>query len=221
MSHEFRTPLNAIAGYAELLRMGLRGPVTDEQMQDLDRIAQSERTLLSLINDILNYARLEGGHVQYTTRDLRVQTVIAELEALVLPQLHAKQLHYEFAKCDPDLVVHADAEKVRQILLNLLSNAIKFTDTGTVTLRVSRSQGDSVAFAVEDTGVGIPADKLQAIFEPFVQLDRSLTSAHEGSGLGLAISRDLARGMHGDLTAESAPGRGSTFILTLPRRAQP
>jgi PAS domain S-box-containing protein len=221
MSHEFRTPLNAIAGYAELLRMGLRGPVTSEQVQDLDRIAQSERTLLSLINDILNYARLEGGHVQYATRDLRVQTVIAELEALVLPQLHAKRLHFEFAKCDPELIVHADAEKVRQILLNLLSNAIKFTDAGgSIGVECEESE-NHVRILVRDTGVGIPGDKLQAIFEPFVQLDRSLTSAHEGSGLGLAISRDLARGMRGDLTAESAPGRGSTFILTLPRRAQP
>jgi signal transduction histidine kinase len=217
MSHEFRTPLNAIAGYAELLRLGLRGPVTPEQVDDLDRITRSELTLLGLINDILNYARLEAGHVRYATDRVRVRELLTDLEGLVLPQLRAKRLRLDVGTCDPDLAVHADTDKVRQILVNLLSNAIKFTPAdGSIAIECEAHE-TSVRIFVSDTGVGIPAEKLHAIFEPFVQLDRNLTSVQEGSGLGLAISRDLARGMGGDLSAESTPGTGSTFVLTLGR----
>ena len=217
MSHELRTPLNAIAGYAELLRMGLRGAVTAEQIEDLDRITRNERTLLGLINDILNYARLEAGQVLYATERVRVRDVISDLEALVLPQLQAKRLHFGVGACDPDLAVQADTDKVRQILVNLLSNAIKFTPAdGSIAIECQAHEA-SVRILVRDTGLGIPAEKLNAIFEPFVQLDRNLTSVQEGAGLGLAISRDLARGMGGELSAVSTHGRGSTFILSLRR----
>ena len=217
MSHELRTPLNAIAGYAELLSMGLRGPVTPEQLEDLERIARSERTLLSLINDILNYARLEAGQVEYAREHVPVHTLVDDLETLVSPQLRAKRLRFNFGGCEPDLAVEADPDKVRQILVNLLSNAIKFTPgEGSVKIECE-ADPRSVRVLVRDTGTGIPREKLQAIFEPFVQLDRSLTNVQEGSGLGLAISRDLARAMGGDLCAESAPGLGSTLVLTLPR----
>jgi PAS domain S-box-containing protein len=217
MSHELRTPLNAIAGYAELLSMGLRGPVTSEQLVDLDRITRSERTLLSLINDILNYARLEAGEVRYASARVAVRELIADLEALVSPQLRAKQLRFDFDGCEAELSVQADPDKVRQILVNLLSNAIKFTPAdGSIEVRCE-AEAAGVQILVRDTGPGIPTEKLQAIFEPFVQLDRSLTNVQEGSGLGLAISRDLARAMGGNLCAESAPGRGSTFVLTLER----
>jgi PAS domain S-box-containing protein len=217
MSHELRTPLNAIAGYTDLLRMGVRGPVTTEQLEDLDRIMRSERTLLSLINDILNFARLEAGQVQYVAEPVTVRALIGDLEALVSPQLGAKQLHFSVGECDEGLTAMADADKVRQILVNLLSNAIKFTPAnGSVSIECSAEEG-IVQIRVHDTGTGIPPEKLQAIFEPFVQLDRSLTNVREGSGLGLAISRDLARGMGGDLCIASTVGQGSTFILTLPR----
>jgi PAS domain S-box-containing protein len=217
MSHELRTPLNAIAGYAELLKMGLRGPVTAEQVEDLSRITRSERTLLSLINDILNFARLEGGHVEYTQEPVRVHELITDLEAMIAPQLRGKELRFEFGGCDSGLAVLADRDKVRQILLNLVSNAIKFTARGGSIDVTCEATATTVAVRVRDTGMGIPPEKLHAVFEPFVQLDRSLTSAQEGSGLGLAISRDLARAMRGDLTAESTVGSGSTFVLTLPR----
>jgi signal transduction histidine kinase len=217
MSHELRTPLNAIAGYTELLRMGLRGPVTPEQAEDLSRITRSERTLLSLINDVLNYARLDAGHVSYATERVAIPELVADLEAMISPQLSAKRLEFSFAGCDADLTVRADGDKLRQILLNLLSNAIKFTRAGG-SIEISCERGPAVVeIRVRDTGVGIPAEKLQAIFEPFVQLDRSLTSTQEGAGLGLAISRDLARGMGGDLQVRSAVGSGSTFVVTLPR----
>ena len=217
MSHELRTPLNAIAGYADLLRMGLRGPVTDEQLADLERITRSERTLLSLVNDVLNYARMEAGHVHYADERVVVGSLLADIEALVSPQLRAKNLRFALGTCDHDLAVRADADKVRQILVNLISNAVKFTEPGGSIEITCESDARHVTIRVRDTGVGIPPDKLQLIFEPFVQLDRSLTSTKEGSGLGLAISRDLARAMGGDLGVESSVGFGSSFVLTMGR----
>jgi PAS domain S-box-containing protein len=218
MSHELRTPLNAIAGYAELLRMGLRGPVTAEQLEDLQRITRSERALLALINDILNYARLEAGQVHYAKERVQIRALMADLEAIVSPQVQAKSLHFNFGACDGELAVEADTDKVRQILVNLLSNAIKFTPSAGSVEVECQADDSFVRIVVRDTGVGIPSEKLQEVFEPFVQLDRSLTNTGEGSGLGLAISRDLARAMEGDLTAESTLGCGSTFVLTLKRR---
>jgi PAS domain S-box-containing protein len=218
MSHELRTPLNAIAGYTELLRMGLRGPVTREQVIDLDRIDRSQRALLSVINDILNFARLDAGQVQFAVEDVDVPALIADVEALVLPQLHDKHLTLLRPAARSPIIARADREKARQVLLNLLSNAIKFTDPGgTISIEAS-ADGPAARIDVVDTGHGIASDQLKSIFEPFVQLDRTLASTKEGSGLGLAISRDLARGMGGDLTVESTPGTGSRFTLTLPRR---
>jgi signal transduction histidine kinase/PAS domain-containing protein len=217
MSHELRTPLNAIAGYAELMRMGIRGPITPEQQADLDRIKRSQRNLLSLINDVLNYAKLEAGHIDFDTRDVPVHDFLTDIEALVTPQLQGKGLRYAYDECDHGIAVKADAEKMRQIVLNLLSNAIKFTPTGGTVSIECNADDEKMRITVRDTGVGIPPDKITAIFEPFIQLDRKLTSAHEGTGLGLAISRDLALAMAGDLTAESTPGEGSAFTLELPR----
>ena len=216
MSHELRTPLNAIAGYAELLRMGLRGPVTPEQLEDLNRITRSERALLSLINDILNFARLEAAQVRFASERVPLRPLLNDIEALVAPQLRAKKLTFRVGDCDEALAAQADSDKVRQVILNLVSNAVKFTPAaGSIALDCMADNG-MVRVFVRDTGVGIPTEKLQAVFEPFVQLDRSLTNVGEGSGLGLSISRDLARGMGGDLVAESAVGVGSTFVLSLP-----
>ena len=218
MSHELRTPLNAIGGYAELLLMGLRGPLTPDQRADLERIQRSQRNLLSLINDILNYAKLDAGRVEFSMAQTQLHPLLLELEPLVTPQLRARKLSYEYSGCDPALEAWADAEKVRQILLNLLSNAIKFTEAGGRISIDCEQSATEARVVVRDTGLGIPDDKLSSIFEPFVQLERKLTSSHhEGTGLGLAISRDLARGMGGDLSVESAVGEGSQFILTLRR----
>jgi signal transduction histidine kinase len=217
MSHELRTPLNAIGGYAELLEMGVHGPVTAQQAEDLRRIQKNQRHLLGLINDILNYARLEAGRVELDLADVRVDEFLTGVDALVAPQLRAKGLAFDVRARNPDLVLHTDPEKLRQVVLNLLSNAAKFTPAGGRVTLESEALTDVVAIRVRDTGRGIPADQLERIFEPFVQVDRSLTREHDGTGLGLAISRDLARGMGGDLTAESAAGTGSVFTLTLPR----
>ena len=216
MSHELRTPLNAIGGYAELMEMGLRGPITPEQRTDLARIQASQRHLLGLINQVLNYTRIETGTVQYDLTGVPVSEALASAEALVIPQVRARGLRYVLGGCDPALRVRADADKLQQILLNLLSNAIKFTDPGGEVRVECGADADMVEIFVTDTGVGIPSDKLTSVFEPFVQVDQRLTRANEGVGLGLAISRDLARGMGGDLRAESEIGVGSRFVLRLP-----
>jgi signal transduction histidine kinase len=217
MSHELRTPLNAISGYAELLSLGLRGPTTPEQQEDLGRIMRSQRHLLSVINDILNFARLEAGHVEYRVTNVSVAEIVGDLESLIKPQLTAKQLTFECQQVSRDIVACSDAEKVRQVLLNLLANAVKFTTPGGRICIETGQDATRVFIRVLDTGIGIPADRRGAIFEPFVQLHRTLAQPAEGTGLGLAISRDLARGMGGELTVESESGRGSTFTLTLAR----
>jgi PAS domain S-box-containing protein len=216
MSHELRTPLNAIAGYSELMEMGLHGPLTPEQTEDLRRIKRSQRHLLSLINDVLNFAKLEAAHVSYDIKPVRIRDAVLALETLIAPQVAAKQLHYETMEIDPNVFAHGDAEKIQQILLNLLSNAVKFTDAGGRIAVGADRVGNVVCIEVSDTGCGIPADKKESVFEPFVQLERTLSSPHQGTGLGLAISRDLARGMGGELTLESTPGSGSRFQLRLP-----
>jgi signal transduction histidine kinase len=217
MSHELRTPLNAIGGYAQLLEMGVRGPVTPSQREDLERIERSQRHLLSLINDVLNFAKLEAGRVHFAIAHVPIKEILLGVEALVLPQLHAKGLRYVDAGECGGIVVLADEEKARQILINLLSNAVKFTPSGGEIRVACTDDADGVRITVTDNGAGIPADRLESIFEPFVQVDRGLTSRQEGTGLGLAISRDLARHMGGQLTASSTIGEGSTFTLTLPR----
>jgi PAS domain S-box-containing protein len=217
MSHELRTPLNAIGGYSELIEMGLRGPVTPAQAEDLSKIRRSQRHLLGLINDIMNFARLEAGHVSLRLGDIVVNETLAVLDALTEPQVAAKGIRYERARCEPWLTAWADEEKTRQILINLVSNAIKFTErNGTIAISCM-ADGEIVRFKVRDTGRGIAKEKLEAIFEPFVQVNREFTR-EDGVGLGLAISRDLAHMMQGELTAESTIGVGSTFTLSLPRQ---
>ncbi|HUQ83633.1 MAG TPA: GAF domain-containing sensor histidine kinase [Gemmatimonadaceae bacterium] len=216
MSHELRTPLNAIGGYAELIEMGIRGPVTPEQCEDLRRIRVSQRHLLGLINEVLNYAKVETGAVHYDLSDVNVRDALRAAEALVAPQAHAKAIPLTVGDCPRELAVRADTEKLRQILVNLLGNAIKFsTRDGRIDLAWEAS-GEYVRIHVSDAGIGIPPHKLGAIFEPFVQVRSDLTRTADGVGLGLAISRDLARAMGGDITVESSPGTGSRFTLLLP-----
>ena len=217
MSHELRTPLNAIGGYAELIEMGVHGPVNIEQRTALERIQRSQRHLLGLINGVLNYAKIDAGVVSYKLTDVVLGELLATSEALTAPQLKAKGLTFQFDGCDPRLTARADGEKVQQIVLNLLSNAIKFTDDGgRITMMCGASSNGLVMVRVADSGRGIAPDQFDLVFQPFVQVDVTLTRTKEGTGLGLAISRDLARGMGGDLTVESDVGVGSTFTLTLP-----
>ena len=223
MSHELRTPLNAIAGYAELIELGIYGPVTDAQRTALELVQRAQRHLLGLINGVLNYAKVDAGAVQYAVEDVPLDEVLRTCEALVSPQVRARGLSCAYAGCDPALRVRADRDKVQQVVLNLLSNAVKFTEPGgrVMVAGAGDAAGGAVRVTVADTGIGIAADQLARVFAPFVQVDARLTRTREGTGLGLAISRDLARGMGGDLTAESTPGGGSTFTLTLPVRSVP
>jgi PAS domain S-box-containing protein len=217
MSHELRTPLNAIGGYAELLAMGLRGPVTDDQRGDLERIRHSQRHLLAIINDILNYSRVAAGELSYQQEAVPLRPVIETVAGLLAPQALKKQVAFRVGDCPTDVVAWSDRVKTEQILLNLASNAVKFTPAGGEVELSCRAEGHTALIEVRDTGVGIPPDKIDAIFEPFVQLGRTLTTGHEGTGLGLAISRDLARGLGGNLAVQSVPGEGSVFTVSLPR----
>jgi PAS domain S-box-containing protein len=219
MSHELRTPLNAIAGYVQLVEMGIHGPVTEAQLEALARVDRSQRHLLRLINDVLNLARIEAGRVEYAVEEVPLDGLMDAVLPMVEPQMAEKGLVLE-ARVPPGLAARADGDKVQQVLINLLSNALKFTPAGGrvfVRAEADPERGDAVRVQVRDSGIGIPPEKLAAVFEPFVQVDTGRTRRSEGSGLGLAISRDLARGMGGDLRVESTLGRGSTFTLTLPR----
>ena len=217
MSHELRTPLNAIAGYVELLEMGLRGAVNDAQRADLRRIELNQRMLLGLVNDVLNFARLETGHVTFELAIVPLHESLQRMESLVMPQLLARSLRYHYEPVDPEVTVFADREKLQQVVLNLLSNAIKYTPANGEIELSAEIAGNDVLIVVRDSGRGIPEDKLEAIFAPFVRVDTGYSRVTEGTGLGLAISRDLARSMHGDLTVASTLGVGSTFTLRLPR----
>jgi signal transduction histidine kinase len=218
MSHELRTPLNAIMGYADLLDLGIHGPVTPQQRQALERIRRSQNHLLGLINDILNYAKIEAGRVEVRREPVPVSQMLCDLQEMTEPQARERGHTVTFRAEEGDLTACADADKVRQVLLNLLANAIKFTSPGGH-IRVScGGTADSVLIRVEDNGPGIAADRLDTIFDPFVQVDRTGgRDGQHGVGLGLAISRDLALLMDGDLSVHSEPGRGSVFLLELPR----
>ena len=219
MSHELRTPLNAIIGYEQLLSGEIVQPSPAQQREYLTRIRASAAQLLHLIEDVLTVTRLEAGAIAYGEEPVRASAVVANIAPLVEPLVLEKRLLFE-TDIDPALVVRGDPERIEQILLNLLSNAVKFTESpGLVKVDAGVDPADPlfVSLRVTDTGVGIPKDKQELVFDRFVQLDCGLTRQTSGTGLGLAISRELARGMGGDLTLHSSPGRGTTFALRLRR----
>jgi signal transduction histidine kinase len=217
MSHELRTPLNSIGGYVDLLEMELRGPLTDAQKSDLGRIKRSQHHLLGIINDILNFTRLEATEVKFDIIDVPLRALIGDLDAVVSSLARAKSIAYRCVSPPANVYARSDADKLRQIMINLLSNAVKFTPEGG-RIRLSCAVAEkTVSIHVEDNGPGIPHDKQESVFEPFVQLDQGLTRTTEGTGLGLAISRGLARGMGGDVQVRSDVGVGSVFTVTIPR----
>ncbi|MEP6551611.1 MAG: HAMP domain-containing sensor histidine kinase, partial [Gemmatimonadales bacterium] len=219
MSHELRTPLNAIAGYAELLKLGIRGPVNEAQVADLERINRSQAHLLGIINDILQFAKLEAGQLEIREELFPLETALLAAEELVKPQADAKGVSLRYDRNDEAALVRGDRDRFQQIIVNLLSNALKFTpEGGSVGLR-AESLGGRVLVRITDTGIGIPVEQLERIFDPFVQVQSGPTRASDGVGLGLAISRDMARQMGGDVSAESETGKGSVFTLSLPKGA--
>lgn len=223
MSHELRTPLNAIGGHVDLLAMEIHGPINDTQREALQRVKRAQLHLLGLITDLLNFARLERGKLEYRIESLVIQEVIADIAPMIEPQVASKGLTYDVHLPESPIKVVADREKLVQIILNLMSNSVKFTPTsGRIMVDIAeRSDGTQppniVFLRVSDTGIGIPTDKLETIFDPFVQLSQGLAARRDGTGLGLSISRALARAMGGDLRARSIAGTSTTFTVTLPR----
>jgi signal transduction histidine kinase/CHASE3 domain sensor protein len=216
MSHELRTPLQAALGFAQLIRSGLYGPITTEQSEILGRVERSQTHLTRLIDDILDFARLEAGRVRMNVEEVSVAEAISQLRPLVEQQAVKKGIELSLEPPPTPLVVAADKHRLQQILVNLVGNAIKFTpESGTIRVGAA-GDGELATIHVWDTGPGIPADRLQSIFEPFVQVNDGHTRPHSGVGLGLAISRDLALAMGGELAVESVMGVGSTFSVRLP-----
>ncbi|HLM68799.1 MAG TPA: ATP-binding protein [Longimicrobium sp.] len=215
MSHELRTPINATLGYTELMEMGVAGALTAQQREYLERIRRTQQHLLGIITDLLNYSRIEAGQVEYDITPVPACEIIDAVLPMVEPQALARGLELLRGPCEDGLVARADRAKAQQIVLNLLGNAVKFTPAGGSVTVSCGAEAARIVITVADTGEGIEPDQHSAIFEPFVQLGRSLTSGHEGTGLGLAISRDLARAMGGDLTVRSTPGEGAEFTLAL------
>ena len=218
LSHEFRTPLHAVSGYLEILQQNIHGNLNEEQRRDVERIHQAQEHLLTLVNMILDFAKLEGGPIELSMAEIPIEETLRGAEALVAPQFAKKGVRYAHRPGDAELSVFADREKVQQIVVNLLANAVKFTSAGGVVELDWRVEDETLLVRVRDTGVGVPEDKIEQIFEPFVQLRAPGSVPTGGTGLGLAISRDLARAMGGDVTASSTVGIGSVFALTLPLR---
>ncbi len=216
MSHELRTPLNAIGGYVEVMSLGIQGPVTDQQRDSLERIQRNQQHLLSVIEDVLVFAKLEADRLPLELEVVEVSQALDELDALVRPALQRKDLTFICDACDSTLSVLADPEKLRQILLNVVSNAIKFTPTGGRVRVGAVRDGDAIHISVTDTGIGIPADQLSRIFEPFFQVERGPTRRYPGVGLGLSIANDLARAMRGEVRVLSKVNEGTTVVIGLP-----
>jgi signal transduction histidine kinase len=226
VTHELRTPLAAIGGYAELMAMGIRGPVSEDQRQDLERIRWNQQHLLSLITQILSFVRADTGRIEFARTDMDLGAVARESIEMIGPLIAENRHIIEFEQCDPGVVTAVgDPDKVRQIAINLVTNALKYSAPDTrIVLRCGTRVADAAARAmaymeVADAGRGISADQIEAVFRPFVQLPGSAAERQGGVGLGLAIARRLARGMGGDLSATSVVGQGSTFRLTLPADA--
>jgi signal transduction histidine kinase len=219
MSHEIRTPINAILGYTDLIDLGVSGHVTEEQHAQLERIRISGNHLIGLIDDLLDFARLDVASIAVEPRVHRADESIATAVTVVEPQARAKGVHLDVA-CDDNIEYLADPQRVEQILVNLLGNAVKFTESGgSVELHCGMADGGArpmVEFNVTDNGIGIPPDRLEAIFEPFVQAKGGYTRRHGGTGLGLSISRRLAELMGGAIDVESELGKGSHFTLKMP-----
>jgi PAS domain S-box-containing protein len=219
MSHELRTPLNAILGYTDLFLFGVPAPLPEPMRPQVLRVQSAARHLLALIEEMLTFARLEAGHEEVRPAPLRAGEVAQDAAALLEPLALERGIAFGVEGPEPDFPMHTDVRKVRQILVNLLSNAVKFTGAGSATLTVAQD-GPSAVFTVADTGIGIAADHLERIFEPFWQADQGLMRTQGGSGLGLSVARQLARLLGGDITARSTPGQGSTFTLRLPATYQ-
>jgi signal transduction histidine kinase len=217
VSHETRQPVHATIGWVDMLELELHGPVTEPQHEALRRIKQNQLRLLSVLNDLLDIARIEAGRIDVVLKDIAVTSIVDVVEGTIAPQMRDKRIDFEFCAVDPTVKVRADQDLLVGILSNLLGNAAKFTpEQGKVVVRCEAA-GAQVTIAVSDTGIGIEPQLVDRVFEPFFQVESGFTRTRMGTGLGLAISREAARAMGGDVTVTSRLGEGSTFTLTLVR----
>jgi PAS domain S-box-containing protein len=219
MSHELRTPLNAILGYSEMLMEEAADLEQRALLPDLKKINSAGSHLLGLINDVLDLSKIEAGRTEIFAEDIDVETLLNEVAATAQPLVLKNSNQLVVERVNKLGLAHQDLTKIRQALLNLLSNAAKFTENGTITLRAGRDArrtGDWLRLEVIDTGIGIPADKIETLFEEFTQADVSTTRKYGGTGLGLAISRRFCRMLGGDVVVKSEPGKGSRFSISLP-----
>lgn len=216
ISHELRTPLNAIMGYVELLLLELDGPLSAGQRGILDRIRQSQRHLLTLIEDVLGFAQVEAGRLSFTLQPVVMHDALSSIEPIISHESEKKGLTLHISETDSRLVAYADPGKLRQILLNLVTNAIKFTpEGGSISVAAAGTSG-AVIIDVTDTGIGIRPNDLARVFDPFFQVDQGGTRRYPGVGLGLSIVRDAVLAMNGDVTIESEPGKGTKVSVRLP-----
>ena len=220
MSHELRTPLNAIAGYAQLLEMGFRGPLTDGQRDAVSRILRGQEHLLSLVDAVLTFSRLTSGRLTIESTELDAADLIDTASEPLVVEFASREIDFRILPGPKSARVCADRERAVEILRHLLSNAIKFTPKGGSVTVGCEEGGGMLRFVVADTGRGIPEGQRDAIFQPFVQVEKGLTRSADGSGLGLAIGRELAERMGGTLTVTSQEGAGSRFVLSLVRAAE-
>lgn len=216
VSHELRTPLTALAGYGELLADQVIGPLSESQLDVLERMRAVTQHLSVVIEEVLTFSSLEGGHETVRPTDFLAADLLRATAAVVEPLARQKHLAFHAAVPDEAIRMTSDVDKIRQVLVNLAGNAVKFTEKGSICLSLERRDGD-VAFLVTDTGIGIAKDNLERLFQPFAQLDAGLTRRHGGTGLGLYISRRLAELLGGRIEVESEPGKGTRFALVLPR----
>jgi signal transduction histidine kinase len=221
MSHEFRTPLNAMLGYTSMLLQGVGGELDPSAKRQLSRIESNGRHLLTIINEILDISRIEAGRMPLQMSTFRIPELVAEVRSELEPIILRSKLTV-MTDLPRDLKpIASDRQKVKQILLNLLSNALKFTHEGQVIIRAQRLPKErALALSVVDTGIGVAAADQERIFEDFRQLDNSPTRAYGGTGLGLSICRRLAQMLGGRIAVQSEVGKGSTFTLTLPMLAR-
>ncbi|MBF2029808.1 MAG: response regulator [Oscillatoriales cyanobacterium C42_A2020_001] len=217
MSHELRTPLNVIIGFSQLLLRPAKG-VTDPHQKDIvERILNNGKHLLMLLNEILDFSKLEAGQLEVKPRTFNLEKVVRLAVSEVRLLADEKQLALEIVGDLKQSEIFNDPERLRQILMNLLSNAVKFTSDGRVWVEITEPTPDSVEIAICDTGMGIDPADINFIFEPFRQIDQTITRKHTGTGLGLAITKSLVQMMHGKITVESQLGRGSVFRVRIPR----
>ena len=215
MSHELRTPLTAIMGYEELLADGITGPINPQQAQQLSRIKASAQHLLGLIDEILTFSRIEAGRETIRLEIADVNRMIEDSANLVAPLATEKKLGFVVHLLDPPRFMRTDPVKVRQMIVNLLTNAVKFTEAGTVSVKAATT-GENVEITVHDTGIGIAAEHLDKVFDPFWQVEQKATRRAGGTGLGLTVTRRLARLLGGDVAVQSAVGEGTTFTISIP-----